>query len=70
MSVQELKLAYDALPESDRILFDALTAAERMVSDPEYVAEISRRQKEMDQGKKLTHQDLIRLHEELGQRGL
>lgn len=70
MSVQELKRAYDALPEADRILFDTLTAAERMASDSGYVHEMSRRQGDMDQGKKLSHEDLLRLHEELEKRGL
>ena len=70
MSVQELKRSYDELSKADQILFASLIAADQMVHQGEFAAEISRRHEVMDEGKKWSQEDVVRLHEELKTRGL
>ncbi len=70
MSVQELKRGYEELSEADRELFAALIAADRLAHAGEFAAEITRCQQAMDAGRKWRHEDVLRLHEELGRQEL
>lgn len=70
MSVQELKRGYEALSGAARELFAALIAPDRLARAGEFVAEITRRQQAMDADREWRHEDVLRLHEELGRQGL
>ncbi len=70
MSVAELKTAYDQLPETDQVLFAALVAADQLCRQPDFAADLSRRHRSMDEGKKWEHADVLKLHEELQKQGL
>ncbi len=70
MSVQELRKAYEQLPEADQILFAALIGADQLSRQGEFSAELARRHRTMDQGRKWTHDDVLRLHEEMAKQGL
>jgi hypothetical protein len=70
MSVQELRKAYDELPETDQILFAALVAADQLTRQTEFAADLAQGHRAMDQGKKWTHADVLKLHGELEKQGL
>ena len=70
MSVAELKKAYDELDPDDQVLFATLVAADQMIKTGEFKATIDRRHSAMDEGKKWSHDEVLRLHEELAKRGL
>jgi hypothetical protein len=70
MSVHELTKAYQELPEADRIVFAALVAADQLARQPDFAADLDRRHKAMDEGRKWTHSDLLKLHTELEKQGL
>lgn len=70
VSVTELKQAYEELPESDRLFFAALIAADQMTHQPEFIAYLGRQHQSMDEGKKWSHDDVMRLHRELEKQGI
>lgn len=69
MSVAELKERAAELTEDERLELQAWLIHLNRKDDPEYKAELSRRFVEMDAGKKVTKQDIKRLHEELIAKG-
>lgn len=70
MSVAELKTAYEQLPETDQVLFAVLVAAYQLRRQPDFAADLARRHRSMDEGKKWEHSDVLKLHEELQKQGL
>ena len=65
MSVQELKKAYDELPDAERLLFAHLIAADQLVHDAEFATTLGQRHQAMEEGKKWSHADLVALNEQL-----
>jgi DNA phosphorothioation-dependent restriction protein DptG len=70
MSVAELKKAYDELKPDDQLLFATLVAADQMIKTDEFKSTIERRHRAMDEGKKWSQSDVLRLHEELSKQAL
>ncbi|SPE52437.1 hypothetical protein SBV1_1520014 [Verrucomicrobia bacterium] len=70
VSVQELKKAYERLPESEQLLFAALIAAHQLARQSDFMGALARRHREMDRGKKWKHSDVLKLHGELKKQGL
>lgn len=70
MSVLELRKAYEALPDEERILLASLIAADQMRRHAEFALGLERIHQSMDQGKKWAHADVLRLLDELTKQGL
>ena len=65
MSVQELKKAYEGLPEQDQLLFASLIAADQLARQADFVDQLEHRHQAMEQDKKWSHEQMLALHREL-----
>ncbi len=70
MTTNELTQAYAQLPQQEKLLFASLVAADQMRCQAEFSAALSRRHRDMDEGKKWSHESVRNLHEKLEQQGL
>jgi hypothetical protein len=65
MSFAELKEKVYTLSEEERLELQHLLLQIRLQNDPGYLAEMDRRMREMDAGKKVTQEEVERRHREL-----
>jgi hypothetical protein len=70
MNVSELKEAYSKLSKEDQLLFASIIAADQMIKDPAYAVRVSEAHRRLEEGEKLTHEQVKRQHEELEAQGL
>jgi hypothetical protein len=70
MSVAELRKWVDKITPKERLFLEHYLAHLRRQEDPEYATEIARRQREMDDGKKVRWKDVKKLHREMAKQGL
>jgi hypothetical protein len=65
MSFAELKQKVYTLTDEERLELQHLLLHIELENDPEYLAEMRRRIGEMDAGKKVTEEEVERIHREL-----
>ena len=70
MNVAQLKDEYRRLPEEDQLLLASIIAADQMIKTPDYASRIEEAHRRIDQGQKLNHDQVQRLHKELETHGL
>lgn len=70
MNTTELRAVVDQATPEERLFLSHYLAHIRRENDPEYAAELARRMKEMDEGKKVYWSDVKKLHEALAKLGL
>jgi hypothetical protein len=68
MSVAELKRWVDKMTTNERLFLELAHVRRR--EDREYAIELARRQREMDEGKKIRWKDVKKLHREMAKQGL
>jgi hypothetical protein len=69
MSFAELKEKVAELSEEERLDMEAWLVSLRLMNDPEWLAEMSRRMADMDAGKKVSQEEILRIHQELIAKG-
>ncbi|MBI4660379.1 MAG: hypothetical protein HY735_16205 [Verrucomicrobia bacterium] len=70
MSVAELKRIVDETTDEERLFLEAYLAHLRRASDPANAADLSRRMREIEAGKKVTLAQARKLHQALLKQGL
>ena len=70
MNALELRKAYLALSEKERLLFASLVATDQMIRQSDFTTQLEKRHEAMDAGKKWSHSDVLDLHRELEKQGL
>ena len=70
MSVAEIKQLVDKTSTEDRLFLQAYLDHLARVNDPANAADLSRRMREMDAGRKITLTQAKKLHEALVKQGL
>jgi hypothetical protein len=70
VSVAELKKLVDKTTPGERLFLEHYLAHLRRLNDPEYTGEIARRQREMDQGKKVPWKEVKKLHRDMLRQGV
>jgi hypothetical protein len=69
MSLAELKEQVVELTEEERLDLEAWLVRLRLSNDREWLAEINRRMRDMDAGKKVSQDEVLRVHRELLAKG-
>jgi hypothetical protein len=69
MSFAELKEKVAELTEEERLDLESWLVTLRLTNDPEWLAEMDRRMAGMDAGKKITQEEVMRIHQELLAKG-
>ena len=70
MSTIELKEVADKLSSGEQSFLHAYLGLKRRLLDPDFIAEISRRNREMDAGDYLTSAQVRELNREMDEKGL
>lgn len=70
MSIAELKATADRLSPNEQTFLHAYLGLKRRLRDPEFLADIARRNREMDAGNYLSADQVKELNRELEQKGL
>ncbi len=70
MSTVELKEAADKLTPGEQNFLHAYLGLKRRLNDPEFLADIARRNREMKAGDYLTSEQVKELNRELDEKGL
>ena len=69
MSFAELKEKVAELTDEERLDLEAWLVCLRLSNDPEWLAEMDRRMAKMDAGKKVSQEEVLRMHQELIAKG-
>jgi hypothetical protein len=70
MSIAELKATADKLTPNEQAFLHAYLGLKRRLNDPEFLAVITRRNREMQAGDYLTAEQVKELNRELDEKGL
>jgi hypothetical protein len=70
MNVAKLKKWVGKITPEDRLFLERYLAQLRRDEDPEYADEIARRQRDMDEGKKVRWKGVKKLHRQMAKQGL
>ncbi len=70
MSVAELKSMVDKTTPGERVFLEFYLAHLRRLNDPEYLREITRRNRDMDRGKKIPWKEVKKMHRDMLKQGI